>query len=427
MKKISIDNFIIIIAIISLFFTFTNYIPVSAIASLMLVFLPIYIYMRKLKVNKLTISVLVMFMLFTISTIIYDASALMKYEFYRRDGNVFVTFAPLLILPLVNNKINLEKLFNRFIKVATAITVILIVNYFIQYADIINEEHYLPEAFFMFYAHNAAGGYISTVLCLSIGIYMNNKKISNFIIVLINAFALFLSNSRGSIIGVAFALIILLCTYNPLKKIKIMKYADIIAFITTFIIIFTVSSLIMNKLGDSAIEVPKDEYTLPYELRDYDNMFAKIGRSYTIVNRTCYLWPRAVNLFIYSPIFGTGFGSYNDMPYDLETIIPNILTINKGEIHYSDSHAHNSYLHVLAETGILGFTILLIVLWYMRKVILNIENKTVRIALYLTFICIVFSAFTEHRLFTPSQVLPFTLLLGITLGNVENNNISKRS
>ena len=415
LKDITLDKFIIAIAIISLFFTFTNYIPVSAIVSLMIIFLPYYMYKQRNELSKVTKWLFILFSVMALLALIYDMKSLLKYEFYRRDGNLFITYAPLLILPLIKNDIDMNKLLEKFLSIMAIINIVLIIQYLTQNSiqEILKNERV---AFFMFQTHNAAGGYISTLLCLSIGVFVTNKNTKNFAVIVVNTIALLLTNSRGSIIGVIFALLVLICNTKALHKFqKILKNIDIKLFVLCLTTIIMVSSIIMANLGNKVLIEPKDEFELPKELTQYEWIFKTIGRSHTIINRTCYLWPRAMRLFTESPLLGTGFGSYTDRPYELLKIIPNILEINVSEVKYSDSHAHNSYLHVLSETGILGFSILMVTLFYIRKSILNIENKTYKCALYSTFICIVFSSFTEHRLFTPSQLLPFTIILGLCL------------
>lgn len=420
-EKITLDNIIVAIALLSLFFTFTNYIPISAVVSVTIIFLPYYMYKERKKMSNLTIIIFAFFSIMAILTMIYDFKSLFQYQFYRRDGNLFITYSPLLILPLIKKNINVEKVLENFLKVTAIIIGLLVIKFFIENGNMLLEQNKII-AFFLFKAHNAAGGYLSTLLCLSIGYFIYNKSIVNAEVIIIYTVALLLTDSRGSIIGVIFALIVLVCTFIPLKKYKIVKNIDIVMFIVAFSSIFIVSTIIMINLGDTVLEEKENEFIIPEELKEYSILFDKIGRSHTVINRTCYLWPRAIKLFTKSPIIGTGFGSYTDKPYNLERLIPNLLEINTGEIKYSDAHAHNSYLHVLAETGLTGFILLMILLYNIRKSILNIDNKNVSVPLYLAFISIVFSSFTEHRLFTPSQVLPFTILLGLCL---DSNNRRK--
>jgi O-antigen ligase len=136
-----------------------------------------------------------------------------------------------------------------------------------------------------------------------------------------------------------------------------------------------------------------------------------------VLQRVLYLWPRAVYLFLESPIFGTGYGSYNDIPYEIRGV-PYVVAFNDpSEVIYSSAHAHNTYLHVLAETGLVGLGLLTVMLVTMRKSFDSMGPPSVQLGFKLAFWVAVFSSMTEHRLFTPAQMLPFTILYGMALAN----------
>jgi len=82
------------------------------------------------------------------------------------------------------------------------------------------------------------------------------------------------------------------------------------------------------------------------------------------------LWERAWYLFTRSPIFGIGFGRYNDINYiswgeiiprlDLFIGYPNIAAFYMEPAYrFGFGHAHNAYFQFLAETGIIGLGLLL--------------------------------------------------------------------
>ena len=60
------------------------------------------------------------------------------------------------------------------------------------------------------------------------------------------------------------------------------------------------------------------------------------------------VWRDALRLFRDHPIVGTGLGTFDEVAYSLEGNTAEPLFFRNGW------HAHNVYLHVLAETGILG-------------------------------------------------------------------------
>ena len=77
-----------------------------------------------------------------------------------------------------------------------------------------------------------------------------------------------------------------------------------------------------------------------------------------VVTRFFY-YQRAFSDFIQSPIVGTGFGRFNDQ-LKLYSGVPNLLYVaTGGSVVNDDAHAHNSYLHFLAEGGIVGLALML--------------------------------------------------------------------
>ena len=78
----------------------------------------------------------------------------------------------------------------------------------------------------------------------------------------------------------------------------------------------------------------------------FPRLFAVIDRFSTdnLLTDRQYLWHEALVMFNDNPLFGSGFGAY---PHKLS------VTIDTVEVTYLN--AHNIYLQLLAETGIIGF------------------------------------------------------------------------
>ena len=88
-----------------------------------------------------------------------------------------------------------------------------------------------------------------------------------------------------------------------------------------------------------------------------------------------FLWKYSLRLFRRSPLLGIGFGRFNDTNLEFAGI-PKLATLavdgeryvgsgirwERAQLMTSTGNAHNSYLHTLAETGIIGL-VLLLCLW----------------------------------------------------------------
>lgn len=77
-----------------------------------------------------------------------------------------------------------------------------------------------------------------------------------------------------------------------------------------------------------------------------------------VVSRFLY-YQRAFDDFVQSPVVGTGFGRFNDQ-FKIYWGVPHLLYFaTGGSVVNNDEHAHNSYLHFLAEGGIIGLALML--------------------------------------------------------------------
>ncbi len=397
--------FIIIIFIISLFASITNIIPLSASYSILGICIPFIILknflLKEYKINKILFYVILMLGYFFISTLIYYPESLLEYDFYRRDGNVFITFLPLLILLNFSFKINIEYIIKSFIYFATMVNMIFLCIFFVTGGTIWFYEENTYH--FLFFAHNAAGGFLMMLVIFSLSLYLRYKNNYNLFVLFINLLGLYEVDSRGSILGIIFS-ILMLCA---LKK-GYEKYL-----INLFIIVQIIMYSYIYSYFDSAL----------VDVDIIDNDF--LGRGGTIIDRIFFLWPRAIYLFLQSPFLGIGFGGYNDLPYNLDGIA-GLLMYNAPSIYiFSDAHAHNTFLNVLSETGIVGLIILVMLLLSINSFIKSINNKFLFHILYLGLWSAIFSSVTEHRLFTPSQMIPYFIILGLVYvsNSYEKKNI----
>lgn len=401
---------IIIIFIISLFASITNIIPLSASYGILSIFIPFIILkkflLKESKINKILFYVILMLGYFFISTLIYAPESFLEYDFYRRDGNVFITFLPLLILLYFKFKINVENIIKSFIYFATMINLIFLCIFFVTGGTIWFYEENVYH--FLFEAHNAAGGFLMMLTAFSLGLYLRYKNNYNLFILFINLLGLYETNSRGSILAFIFSIIML----YSLKKGYEKYLANLFIIGQIIIYSFIYINAPYNFLDESLFSVDI-----------IDNDF--IDRGGTFINRGFYLWPRAIYLFLQSPILGIGFGGYNDLPYNLDGIA-GLLMYNAPSIYiFSDAHAHNTFLNVLSETGIVGLIILVMLLLSINSFIKSINNKFLFHILYLGLWSAIFSSVTEHRLFTPSQMIPYFIILGLVYvsNSYEKKNI----
>jgi O-antigen ligase len=355
-----------------------------------------FLLIKQLSFHKIIISLFFLYIYFVFCTLIYNPLAFLDPLFYRRDGNFFITFLPLMILGLLQLRINVEKIVIYFVRFSTLVNFSLIFVYLFT-GFYINKDFQLEITDIynlLFIAHNAAGGFLGTLVGLSIGLWWINRNWINFWMMVINCVGLLLTDSRGTVLGLLGALVIhFIFKEKHIKKI-------IFVYLSLFALIMSFSYPIWDDI---------DHPHASFELN--------VNRGTTILIRLIELWPPAIYLWLHSPYLGTGFGSYNDSPYELVGV-PHLFQINNSNnFVYSDGHAHHSFLHIMAETGLVGLFLVIIFLYYVWRFIQGLESERLKCGLLLVFWTAIWSSVTEHRLFTPSQMLPFTIILGLVLGN----------
>lgn len=394
-----------IIGIVSLYGTFTNALPVSAIICCFAFVVPFVIYKNE-KINKMVFLAIVLLTYYFIYTVLYDWKSLLEYDFFRRDGNAFVSIIPLIVLGSISLHYSISKILDYYIFFITLVNSIFMLMFFLTGGTIISNEPGIYHL--LFKAHNAAGGFLMIVCALCLGVcYIKRKRVYYFCL-LVNFIGLILTDSRGSVLGLLFGAFAL---YSVKKN--VFKYLLAI-FIFLQIIMYT-----------SAYCFAPDNFLtvnlMTVDMLDLNDTMNRVG---TFINRFFYLWPRAIYLFLQSPLFGTGFGSYDDWPYRL--IGEYGFRMNDSIIVHSESHAHNSYLNILAETGIVGMMLFICFINSIHKYIVDKMryNPNVASGLLIALWASMAASITEHRIFTPSQMLPFFIILGLFI-SINNGRVNK--
>jgi O-antigen ligase len=136
------------------------------------------------------------------------------------------------------------------------------------------------------------------------------------------------------------------------------------------------------------------------------------------------VWEYALKDWGNSPLIGIGFGRYNDLFEQFVGVRGIVWVAYKGIIINDDSHAHNSYLHFLAEGGIVGLIVTMLVWWSAWKELSLFEARFPRSRLRMLAqgarACLVVAlvhAFTEHVIGRGSVVLLLDALIGVTLAS----------
>lgn len=378
---------------IGLFGTVSGSIFFSPLPSLIALLLaPIYFSIKSKKISKITLYALLFYFVSLLSLALYDPAAFLNFDLYRRDGNFIISFAPLLVFPFLEKKFNIEKLFYFYLVFCVVVNVVLFFVFFGNAGGFRG----------LYDAHNASGGFLSILSTLAFAFFWRKKSYINLILFVLSFFMLFATDSRGSLLGFLLGVLFYFLWKNRKSLyIKIMVFG-----VVAIQIVILIQSYPVYK--EHNLMVPKN-------IHDY--IYLHLNKTGTGQEANIYLrshnnWPRGVELFLNSPIVGTGFGSINDVPFDLKGI-PGIFTYNAQPLKvYDAGHAHHSYLNILGEQGLLGFSVFILLLSSIFKFISkHAESNVLQAFLVMSFFNLMMMSFTEHRFVSPSNALPFIIPL----------------
>ena len=393
LKRINISNRISWLVERMPLFAFVNLVPLSVLAAPFGIFA---IYSKRSLTILSIIWPLVIYTLYTIiSTLAYNPDSFLEFAFYRTDGNFFITLLVLLSVITFARDANTEQML-RALCVFAALSFIVMwpIDTFINH-----NEHF----FGLFKAHNAAGGFYAIICIISWHFFSGRTRI---LIVLTLFLATIETGSRGSLL----ALIIV-------ATIGFLKFNTVLRWLTFFIFLSLTVQIAFNavqKFGPATEALFQQEHSESAQEINKSNPDASnfaYGNNYNIFIRVGVLWPRAVRIWKEHPVLGAGFGSYDDLHYVGRN---NTLYADTYLVQHTFSHAHHTFLNVLAEQGVVGLILLLISLLYIDRTVRSLDDPLGKAA-SLSLLILMFMSLSEHRLFSPSNSIPVMYITGLAL------------
>ncbi len=147
-----------------------------------------------------------------------------------------------------------------------------------------------------------------------------------------------------------------------------------------------------------------------------------------VLNRISDLSPRArydvyldtINMTKDFPVYGTGMGTF-------QYVYPGYKTL-QSQLYYD--HAHNDYLELVSDNGLVGFVIVLSAFimffwktwerWWERR---HYYAKGVALGGVCSVIAIIAHSFTDFNLHIPANALFLSIILGLTHNTVNLKRI----
>lgn len=347
---------------------------------------------------------------FNLSKILNNDLISFLFSFFRTDGSIFVGFVPLLALSML--KLSKEKfirlfLLNFYLIGFITLLLVLLPTSYNEYGEFTG----------LYDAHNAIGSVLGMYFVIGVVmIFLGPKNNILIISTIFSGIGLVVSQSRGSFLAAILTLAILLFMFLRKKKkhFSPKKFKILLSSIATSIILLGLGIVKFTNLGERL-----------FLLTNFKTGTAGIRLE---------LYERALSYFLWSPLFGIGFGSFNDHIQSWLGIkgifyIPHqydIITTEQGV----GNHAHNSYLQFLSEIGLFGFLLIMFV-WVLISRLLynNVKSEydlTIR-AIYSSSIFAIYYllivSMTEHYMGSGAITLNMNVLIGLTLAYINTHKI----
>ena len=243
-----------------------------------------------------------------------------------------------------------------------------------------------------FLAHyNGLAGYINLVtpFCIAFGLQGSDRtlrRLGKWCFVFASV-ALLLTQSRGGLLAYAAMLLVSACFFAPDRKTRMRR---IVAVLVLCLLAGVVAGIFFERLT---------------EIDDY-----------TTVSRLA-IWGGAFTAFVRSPLLGIGFGN-------LRMLLGGLLSLPEGWV----GDAHNLYLELLAETGLVGFLAFAFLMTTTMRTALrryrssqNGFGKIICFAVFIAMIGVLVHGTVDYLFHTAPQVATlFFLVLGILRAQTVN-------
>ncbi len=415
----------VLIALLPLFLLMNKF-PYLSIAAFLLLLVSSIIYFLKDKIitgyhYRINILLLIIYLYFILSYFLSDQTLenLFSYGFLRFDGSFFFCYLPFFIfaVPFLSYK----KTLSIYLWFLFVIFIFFSVVGFFEYS---NNSHFLTvkiakvevglEYVALNSSHNATGSVIAIASIFSLAFFLESnkkEKISYAGILTLLLIALMITKSRGSLIAFVVAIFFMIWINSR----------SFIKFIRNFFILIALSAPFIFVTGAYR--------RIAQIINFYDeNILTRFD-----------LWDKAIYLFKQSPIIGVGFGRYNDMVWENYDMIdlsgyPRIFALYKtpGFV-FNTSNAHNSYLHFMAETGVIGL-ILIISFWIFCFIIIfksyrstkDVFSKKIYLSVIGSIIALFILSLTENYMSAPGVMMCISTVTSLAIGlNWEEKRINK--
>ena len=345
--------------------------------------------------------------------------SLFRSDFFRISLNDYITFLFYFILYFfIRNNITDKIELKSFIKIFYLISFIVSLYTLIQYYGYDPYLKGLPYLSSTIGQKNWISNYLVMIFPIIFSYFLlensKRKKIVFIILLSIIYTNLVICQSRG--IWISIALTTILAIYIIFKFNILTIFQENKRWLTSLLIIFLIITTIYsteNPLNKSAITVT-------------ERAISTFNEKDPSINTRMLIWRTTFEMIKDYPLLGIGIGTFriNYLNYQAK-----YLKDNPDYLKYyaTAGEAHNEYLQMSAELGIVGLGVFLSILFIFYSSILNYlekkinnKDKIIVFGLLMGITCFLFHSLFSFPLRVPALGLTFFIIIGLTLSYIKN-------
>lgn len=369
-----------------------------------------------LKKTKLDLPLILFSLVLVLSLFISKTKTVSLQEFI-----IFLSY--ILIFFLITNNLNNKLDFNSFIILFFMISSLVSIYTIIQYYGLdpyLSDLHSLTSTIGQ---KNWISNYLAMIFPVAFSYFLleqtKKNKIIYFVLLAVLYTTLMICQSRGIWISISLTIILAIYIIIKFKFYEIFKRNKkwLFLLLVTFLIITIIYST-DNPLNKSAITVPQRA------ISTFDEQDPSI-------NTRLLMWKTTFEMIKEKPLLGSGIGTFkmNYLDYQAE-----FLKDNPYYVKYSGKagEAHNEYLQMWAEIGIIGLGIFIGIILMFYNLIINYlkkndndKEKIIVFGLVLGITCFLIHCLFTFPLHVPALGVTFFALLGLTVIYTRKINLPK--
>jgi len=373
--------------------------------------------------TKLDLSLILFSLVLVLSLFISKTKTVSFQEF-------IILLSYILIFFLIINNLDKQADFNSFIRLFFIISLLISIYTIIQYYGV---DPYLSDLNSLISDLNSLtstigqknwiSNYLAMIFPVAFSYFLfeqsKKNKIILFLLMSVLYVTLMICQSRGIWISISLTVTIAIYIIFKFKFYEIFKINKkwLFLLLITFLVITIIYST-DNPLNKSAITVPQRA------ISTFDEQDPSI-------NTRLLMWKTTFEMIKDRPIFGSGIGAFkmNYLDYQAE-----FLKDNPYYVKYSGKagEAHNEYLQMWSELGIIGLTIFIGIILIFYNLIINYlkkndsdKDKIIVFGLVLGVICFLIHCLFTFPLHVPALGVTFFALLGLTIIYTRKINLPK--